>query len=188
MLKQEQVQKQAPRKELRAYDRFIKSSASFFSDRSRWIPAVICVVILLLLAATVIIGIGVIRLSDRIASAEEKLAALTESTQNLQPGWVDSSFPDVQPLGLGFSLVDLKAEPVDAGVRVTGAVINGSSLDHYDALFTISLGENRQAKIAIPKLAAGHSAPFDAIVGPATDKSIPERIRILFAGSTVSYY
>ncbi len=110
------------------------------------------------------------------------------NTAGLQPGWVDSSFVDVQPLGLGFSLVDLRTETVDAGVRVTGAIINGGSLNHYDAAFTVSLGENRQTKVVIPELAAGHSAPFEAIVGPAADKSVPEKVRILFAGSTVSYY
>jgi hypothetical protein len=144
--------------------------------------------ILLILAATVVIGIEVICMHDRLASAEKKLAALTEDTKNLQPGWTDSTFPDVQPLGLGFSLVDLVAEPVDAGVRVTGAIINGSSLDHYDAVFTITLGENRKMKVTIPELPAGHSAPFEAIIGPAADRSVPKKIRILFTGSTVSYY
>jgi hypothetical protein len=188
MLKQKEVPRQAQGKEPRAFDRIIRSSASFFSDRSVWVPAVMSVVILLILAATVVIGIEVICMHDRLASAEKRLAALTEDTKNLQPGWANSTFPDVQPLGLGFSLVDLAAEPVDAGVRVTGAIINGSSLDHHDAVFTITLGENRQAKVTIPELAAGHSAPFEAIIGPAVDKSIPEKIRVLFAGSTVSYY
>ncbi len=185
MLKERREQNQAPEKRPGALDRVIRTSSSFFSDRSVWIPTV---VILVLLAAIIAVGLEVICLRGRVASAEEKLAALGVTTQNLQPGWVDSSFPDVQPLGLGFSLVDLKTEPVDAGVRVTGAVINGSSLDHYDAVFTITFDENRQTKITIPELASGHSAAFDAIVGPATDKNVPEKIRVLFAGSTVSYY
>ncbi|MBN2224757.1 MAG: hypothetical protein JW765_08810 [Deltaproteobacteria bacterium] len=188
MLKQNKEAKTAPVKQPGAFDRVIGSFASFFGNRSVWIPTVVTVVILLMLAATVIVAFEVMCLRDRVASAEEKLATLTEDTQNLRPGWVDSSFTDVQPLDLGFSLVDFKAESVDAGVRVSGAVINGSSLDHYDAVFTISLGENRRTKVTIPKLAAGHSAPFEAIVGPATDNSIPGKIRVLFSGSTVSYY
>ena len=184
MLKQSKVQERAPANRPPAYDRIVR----FFSDRSVWIPTVMCVVIVLLVAATIVIALQVSCLRGRVASAEEKLAALTESTASLQPGWVDSSFVDVQPLGLGFSLVDLKTETVDAGVRVTGAIINGGSLNHYDAAFTVSLGENRQTKVVIPELAAGHSAPFEAIVGPAADKSVPEKVRILFAGSTVSYY
>jgi hypothetical protein len=181
-------QKKQPEKQSGAFDRVLASCASFFRDPSVWVPAVMAAVILILVAAVIVLGLEIGCLSGRLASAEERLAALDTATEGLQPGWADSSFPDVQPLGLGFSLVDLAAEPVDAGVRVTGSIINGSSLDHYDAVFTIWLGEGRQAEVKIPTLAAGHSAPFTAIIGPETDKGVPAKIRVLFAGSTVSYY
>jgi hypothetical protein len=161
---------------------------TFLRDRSAWIPAILSAVILLALAVAVFSAVEVLDLRDRIRSMENTIAALSEKTVNLQPGWADSSFPDVQPLGLGFSLVDFKAEPVDAGVRVTGSIINGSSLDHSDAVFTVILAENRQAKFTIPSVRTGHSAPFEVVVGPATDRSVPKKIRILFTGSTVSYY
>jgi hypothetical protein len=184
MLNQKKAQGRAPAGRSRPYDRI----TAFFADRSVWIPTVMCVAIVLLLAATIVVAIQVSCLRDRVASAEAKLAALAEDTAGLRNGWVKSSFVDVQPIGLGFSLVDLKTEPVDAGVSVTGAIINGTSLDHHDAAFTVSLGQGRQTKVVIPELAAGHSAPFEAVVGPATEKDVPEKIRILFAGSTVSYY
>ncbi len=178
----------APKGELRAHERIVGSVKTFFGDREALFPAILSVVLLVTLAVALFSAVQVLSLRDRIRSMENSITALSEKTANLQPGWADSSFPDVQPLGLGFSLVDFKAEPVDAGVRVTGAIINGSSLDHTDALFTIILTEKRQAKLTIPSLKAGHSAPFEAVIGPATDRSVPKRIRILFAGSTVSYY
>lgn len=184
MLNQKKTQERAPANRPAAYDRIVR----FFSDRSVWIPTLMCAAIVLLLAAMVVLAFQVCSLRDRVAAAEESLAVLAEDTDNLRPGWVRSSFVDVQPLGLGFSLVDLKTEPVDAGVRVTGAIINGGSLNHYDAAFTVSLGENRQAKVVIPELVSGHSAAFEAVIGPAAEKDVPEKIRILFAGSTVSYY
>ncbi len=181
-------QKKEQEKETGTFDRALASCVSFFRNPSVWVPTVMAAVILILVAAVIVIGIKVGCLSGRLASAEERLAALDATTETLQPGWADRSFPDVQPLGLGFSLVDLATDPVDAGVRVTGSIINGSSLDHYDAVFTVRLGEGRETKVTIPTLTAGHSAPFEAIVGPATDKTVPAKIRVLFAGSTVSYY
>lgn len=188
MAKQEKVQNRGPKKRSRLYDRATGAFASFFRDRGGWFGVAMSAVALLLVAATIVIAIELVCLNNRLDSARKELAVLAEDTENLKPGWVDSAFVDVQPLGLGFSLVDFKAEPVDAGVRVTGSIINGSSLDHYDAAFTIGLGKDREAKVVIPALAAGHSAPFEAVIGPAADKSIPRKVRILFSGSTVSYY
>jgi hypothetical protein len=178
----------APRVPPRAHERILGSVKTFLDDREAMIPAILSVVMLITLVVAVFSAVQVLSLRDRIRSMENSITALTEKTTSLQPGWVDSSFHDVQPLGLGFSLVDFTAEPVDTGVRVTGAIINGSSLDHSDAVFTVFLTEKRQAKLTIASLKAGHSAPFEVVIGPATDRSVPKKIRILFAGSTVSYY
>jgi hypothetical protein len=170
------------------HERITRPLAAFFSDRTVWIPVVLAVVALSSLAVALIAVVEVTEMGHRLRSAENTIAALSERTDKLEAGWIDSSFPDVQPLGLGFSLVDFKVEPVDAGVRLTGSIINGSSLDHSDAVFTVILAANRQAKVTIPSLRAGHSAAFDVIVGPATERAVPKRIRVLYSGSTVSYY
>ena len=184
MVKQGNAEEKTQKNRPPAYDRIV----GFFRDPSVWVPTVMSVVIVLLLAATIVIALQVSCLKDRVASTEKRLAALSETTTGLQPGWISSTFVDVQPIGLGFSVVDFKAEPVDAGVRVTGSVINGTSLNHYDAAFTISLDAKREANVVIPEIVSGHSAPFEAVIGPATERSVPEKVRILFAGSTVSYY
>jgi len=152
------------------------------------ILVILAVVSLVNLAAAAVFIAENYSLRARIKANEAKLAALSDGVTNLQPGWVDSSFGDVQPLGLGLSLVDLKTEPAEAGVKVTGSIINGASLNHSDARFTIIFDELRQARFTVPLLPAGHSASFEAVVPPAGDRSVPKKIRVLFGGSQVSYY
>jgi hypothetical protein len=145
-------------------------------------------VALLNLAAVIALVAQVHRLSAELAETRAEGKALAEEVARLKPGWADSSFADVQPIGLGFYLVDFKAAPVDGGVKVTGSIINGTSLDFHEAHFKVVFDDDRSAEFSITTLLTGHSASFEAIVPPATDTSVPERIGIVFAGAEVSYY
>jgi hypothetical protein len=164
------------------------SLSGVFEGPSGKILLVVAVVALLSLAAAIGLVVRVLHLSAELKEIRAEDKALAEEVGRLRPGWVDSSFADVQPIGLGFYLVDFKAVPVDGGVKVNGSIINSTSLDFHEAHFKAIFDDDRSAEFSIPTLLTGHSAPFTVIVPPPTERSIPARIGIVFAGAEVSYY
>jgi hypothetical protein len=148
----------------------------------------VSIVAIVALAAAVVLLIQTVRLTRTLAATKNDIARIEERTLNLLPGWVNTTQLDVQPLGMGFSVVDFSAKPVEAGIRVTGSIINGTSLDHHKAVFTVVFDDNREMTFTLEALLSGHSTAFDTVVGPAGNTSIPKKIRVLFTGSEVSYY
>ena len=177
-----------PEKALRTPFRISPYFSRVFSDTIGKILLAVTIVAVVNLGVTIFLTVEVFCLRSQLKAADARTAALTEEMASLRLGWVDSSFTDVQPIGLGFSLVDLKTQPVDGGVKVSGSIINGTTLDYYETHFKVFFDENRSAEFSIPTLLAGYAAPFEVIVPPPTERFVPEKIKILFAGSQVSYF
>ena len=94
---------------------------------------------------------------------------------------------NVQPIGLGFLVVDLACVTKDGGVYVKGNVINTTAIDHYNAHFRLEFEEGRSAEFTVSSLRSGHSGGLEVIIPPPGDSTIPERGRILYLGSEVTY-
>ena len=126
--------------------------------------------------------------SEAMLETEAALATLTEAQEQARPGWVRSDFPDVQPLGWGFLLVDLAMEETEGGTTVTGSVINSTALDHYDATFRILLTDAYTGEFVLDTLESGASDSFEVTIPDTGGVSIPDEVRVIYLGSEVGYY
>lgn len=156
------------------------------------------IVITILIFVGVLNLIGVIALMIEVDSLRKKtvealgeadivMEGLKNNQEYARPGWIDTSFIDVQPIGLGFLIVDFDTESVDGGVRVTGNIINSTTLNYYNARFDIIFDEHRSAEFVVGTLLMGRDAPFDVVVPPAGNDFVPDKVKIKFMGAEVSY-
>jgi hypothetical protein len=159
----------------------------FVKNPPGWLLSLSLLIILLLVAGSVVLATKLCSLTKAVHNTTEAVGILAEEQELSSPGWVDLTFPDVQPMGLGFLVVDLAAESTDGGILVTGSIINTTTLNHYNVLFTIIFDETRSADFTTGTLKSGGSSSFEVIVPPAGDTSIPARAKILFRGSEVTY-
>lgn len=154
--------------------------------------AVFFVLVLITLALAVFLAVEVSSLrthtSGALAEAEGAIEEFSETLDLSRPGNINLSISDVQPLNPDFLVVDIGAQPKEGGVRVSGSVINSSALDHHQVHFKVVFDDGREADFVIGTLKSGHSSKFDVVVPPAEDKSIPERAKIKYMGSEISYY
>jgi hypothetical protein len=149
-------------------------------------------VTLLLLVGMILLTLNVSALRGDTAEAmletEAALTALMEGQDQARPGWVESDFVDVQPLGWGFLLVDLTTEQTEEGTTVSGSVINSTALNHYSATFRIELTEEYTGEFVLDTLKSGYSDSFEVTIPGTGDASIPGEVRIIYLGSEVGYY
>ncbi len=97
---------------------------------------------------------------------------------------VDLSATGWQPIAGGFYVIDLAASPAGSNTRLTGKVINPTSVTHDSVQVSVRL-DDKKASFTLAHLPPGVAQPFDVTVPGA----IPPDRRAYFAveGSTISF-
>jgi hypothetical protein len=97
---------------------------------------------------------------------------------------VDLSATGWQPIAGGFYVIDLTSSPAGTGTRLTGKIINPTSVTHDGVQVSVRL-DDKKASFTLAHLPPGVAQPFEVTVpGP-----IPADRRAFFAveGSTISF-
>jgi hypothetical protein len=90
-----------------------------------------------------------------------------------------------QPIAGGFYVIDLAVAPKDKGVKITGKVINPTSVTHEQAQLSLKIGEHK-ATFTLPHVPPAVAQPFEvalADVAPADAK----RAYLALDSSTISF-
>jgi hypothetical protein len=103
-------------------------------------------------------------------------ATVFQETDLSATGW--------QPIAGGFYVIDLATSPADGGTRITGKVINPTSVTHDGVQVAVKIGDKR-ATFSLPHMPPGVAQPFEVTV-PAPP---PPDHRAFFAleGSTITF-
>ena len=100
------------------------------------------------------------RTSGRLSRSVE---ALESAVTLLSDEQVDLTNGKLQHLRHAFAVSELRLQREDTGVRVTGRLINGSSLGYKNATFRLKVGTS-SAELAIDTLAPGGSGAFSVVL------------------------
>jgi hypothetical protein len=76
---------------------------------------------------------------------------------------VDLTATGWQPIAGGFYVIDLATPPGDGGTRITGKLINPTSVNHDAVQVSVRIGEKR-ATFSLPHMPPGIAQPFDVTV------------------------
>ena len=85
---------------------------------------------------------------------------------------VDLGASGWQPITGGFYVIDLAVSPIDKGMRISGKIVNPTSVVHETAQFSVRVDEHR-ATFALVRVAPGVAQPFEvtlAGVSPGSAK------------------
>jgi hypothetical protein len=105
---------------------------------------------------------------------------------NGQVGLVDLTLPAIQEIGNGFMVVQLGLAKQGTGVRVSGRVINSTSVQHAGIQFGISVGGQSQ-RFDINLISPGNSTGF-AVDIPDVRLDDAKTAQIRYLRSTVNYF
>ncbi len=114
---------------------------------------------------------------EAVREVERRLSATVFQEVDLATsGW--------QPIAGGFYVIDIGAAPSGKGLRVSGKVINPTTVTHDSAQFSVRAGD-RRATFALPHVPPDVAQPFEVTL-PDTP---PSTGRVFFAleGSTISF-
>jgi hypothetical protein len=100
------------------------------------------------------------RTSARLARSVD---ALESAVTLLSDEQVDLGNGKLQHLRHGFAVSELATRREDTGVRVTGRLINASTLVYKGATFRLKVGQS-SAALSVDTLAPGGSGPFSAVL------------------------
>jgi hypothetical protein len=76
---------------------------------------------------------------------------------------VDLAAPGWQPIQGGFYVIDLSLASAGKGLRITGKVVNPTSVLHEAAQFSVRIDEHR-ATFTLPRVPPGIAQPFEVTV------------------------
>lgn len=135
-------------------------------------------------------------LFDFLISKNKKFVGLKNTTKNHearltllewdQNGYVDLASKSIQELKGGFMVVGLEANQHLDGIKVTGRIINSSTLTYTSASFIISIGQSRQS-FFISRISPANSSRFEVFV-PNVAPENARFAKIVFENATVNYY
>ncbi|HVX95030.1 MAG TPA: hypothetical protein VHK47_08970 [Polyangia bacterium] len=98
---------------------------------------------------------------------------------------VDLAASGWQPIAGGFYVIDLGVSPQGKGVKISGKIINPTSVTHENAQLSLKIGE-KKATFSLPHVPPAVAQPFDvtlADVPPAEAK----RAYLALDSSTISF-
>ncbi len=174
--------------------------------------SIISIIILLNFIITIFLVIEITSLRTKtieaLKNADTVMEALTIKQILSEPGWIDPATIGVQHIGFGFLVTGINAKVEETGIMVSGKIVNVSSVDHFNARFTLVVGRGMNVDFTIDSLKSGFSAPFavkiiadvDEVADDAEEVeivedteigesgiTIPKGIRLIFRGSDVAY-
>lgn len=135
-------------------------------------------------------------LAKRVAEIDPKFEAFKAAVREVDKSLSATVFQQVdlgaggwQPIAGGFYVIDLNVAPQGDGVKLTGKVINPTSVTHDAAQFSARIG-GRRGTFGLAHLPPGVAQPFDVLiagVAPAEARHVYlaiESSTISFASST----
>jgi hypothetical protein len=90
-----------------------------------------------------------------------------------------------QPIAGGFYVIDLAVAPKDKGVKVTGKVINPTSVTHEQAQLSLKIGEHK-ATFTLPHVPPAVAQPFEVAL-PDVAPADAKRGYLALDSSTISF-
>jgi hypothetical protein len=102
---------------------------------------------------------------------------------------VDLGATGWQPIAGGFYVIDLSVGATDKGMRISGKIVNPTSVVHETALFSVRVDEHR-ATFALPKVPPAVAQPFEVTLAGVSAGSAKKAFfaldssTITFASST----
>jgi hypothetical protein len=116
----------------------------------------------------------------------EAPAVATASSGGADRGTVvDLSDPAIQPLGGGFYVGQLSLSDSGGVLRVSGRLINASSIDQLRAEFRLTVA-GRELPFSVGRISAGSSTAFTVEL-PSADAAALRAARLRWVRSTLSY-
>jgi hypothetical protein len=98
---------------------------------------------------------------------------------------VDLGTSGWQPITGGFYAIDLSAAQAGNGLRISGKVINPTSVTHESAQFSVRAGEHR-VTFALPHLPPGVAQSFDVTL-PDVPAATTRKVFFALEGSTIDF-
>jgi hypothetical protein len=114
---------------------------------------------------------------DAVRDVDRRLSATVFQQIDLTaPGW--------QPIAGGFYVIDLTVSPASGGTRITGKIINPTSVTHEAAQVMVRIDAQR-ATFTLPHMPPAVAQPFEVTV-PAPPPA-DHRAFIALEGSTITF-
>jgi hypothetical protein len=98
---------------------------------------------------------------------------------------VDLGAAGWQPIQGGFYVIDLSLASAGKGTRITGKIVNPTSVLHETALFSVRIDEHR-ASFTLPRLPPGVAQTFEVTV-PDVAISEAKKAFVALDSSTISF-
>lgn len=98
---------------------------------------------------------------------------------------VDLSATGWQPIAGGLYVIDLQASPAGKGTKVSGRIINPTSVTHESAQISVRVAEHR-ATFTLPHLPPAVAEPFEVTIPDAPPASA-KKLFFAFDGSTINF-
>jgi len=98
---------------------------------------------------------------------------------------VDLSASGWQPIAGGFYVIDLSLVAADKGTRISGKIVNPTSVLHENAQFSVRIDEHR-ATFALPRVPPGVAQSFDVTVADVAPGAA-KRAFFALDSSTISF-
>ena len=98
---------------------------------------------------------------------------------------VDLTATGWQPIAGGLYVIDLQAAAAGKGMKVTGRIINPTSVTHESAQLSVRAGEHR-ATFTLPHLPPGVAEPFEVTV-PDAPAASTKKLFFALDGSTINF-
>jgi hypothetical protein len=98
---------------------------------------------------------------------------------------VDLSATGWQPVAGGLYVIDLQASQAGKAMKVSGRIINPTSVTHESAQLSLRAGEHR-ATFTLPHLPPGVAEPFEVTI-PDTAAGSTKKLFIALEGSTINF-
>ena len=98
---------------------------------------------------------------------------------------VDLTDPVLQALGQGLYVGKLSLSDESGGLRVSGRIVNASSVDQLRAEFRLFVAD-RELPFTVARIGAGNSTPFALEIPRASSADLRDA-RIRWVRSTLSY-
>jgi hypothetical protein len=98
---------------------------------------------------------------------------------------VDLATAGWQPIAGGFYLIDVATAPAGKGTKITGKVINPTTVTHEDARISVRIGTER-ATFTLPRVPPGVAQPFEVAL-PGVPPASAKKAFVALDGSTISF-
>ncbi|GEM_PF-1774068 len=187
------IVKKTKERPTRLINRFNNLLRGFKSDPKRLFIVIVSTIVLFNFIITIFLVMEVTSLRKKtveaLKNAENVMEALTLKQILSEPGWIDPTSRDVQYIGFGLFVTNTRTEVSNGKFLVSGVIVNGTSVDHYDARFTLFIEKGTNADFKVASIRSGSGAPFVVAikaVGDSENREAPKRARLIYRGSIIN--